>query len=571
MTSKYITRSSSTVVAIVAFIAILVAFNVIFSRNPWRRDLTRDKLFTISEATKKFLTKMNDDVNITLYTSQNLPPQLIGSHRMAKDYLQELTALAGGKINLRVETPPDDKKTEEELAQKGIRKLQVNVVQKDEQKVAAVYYHLYLEHLDKNLALPIPSGPDMEYTIASSLLQVTQREKPVIAVVMNDANYQFEQVLEFLQDRLGLGERFDVRPISLKKDQDLNIPKDTKTLVLMKPKDFSETDLYKIDQFVMNGGTLLVYASTLNLLDREDRMAMFRAQPRPNIYPLLDSYGLKVNSDLVSDYKWHHRRVVPVQQSRGFMLAQIEYPQWPIVRNENFEKDNPALGRLQALLMPYPNSISLEEKLPEGVKSYSLIKTSQFAKAQEKPPFDLQPPKPEEFESEPKDGKQFLLAAAVAGPLDSHYKGKEKPKKAEDANKDKKEDDPLAAMQRKEEEDAGEKQDKGKAESRVIVITGADLFGMEMLRGIDDQALVQQSIVFYENMLDWTTLGTDLIDIRTRPVTVNRLRDKLTDDEKSAAKFQIRFLMPIVVALVGLAWWGWRRSQLKRYAQVYAS
>lgn len=559
MAHKQLTRSTSTLISILAFLAILSAVNVFLFRNYVRKDLTANRMFTVTDATKALFSKMKDDVNVTVYASENLPPDLQTMQRFAREFLTELRGISGGKLTLRFEVPKDDKETEQALARKGIQREQVNVLQKDELKVAAVYYHVLLQHLDKYRVIPFPNPQTIEYDMASALLEVTQSEKPVIAFVTNDPEFRFSDLLFFLRDRMKMGDRYDIRELKIKDTDALDIPRECKTLVLVKPKNFKETDLYKIDQFVMGGGTLVVFAQAV---DFQNPMAMFQPSPPPNVIPLLERYGLKVNSDMVSDYKSSAMRQVPAGRSGIFtIMADVQYPQWVVATREGFDKDNPALKSLQNLLLPYPNSIEFSGMLPEGAQKFELIRTSEKSARQEKPPFELQPPDPREFKV-PDNTQSYLVAAGVSGPLESYYKDKEKPK-ADDAEADK-EKDPL---QHPPEEDSAPKLDQAR-DGRVIVISSAQFLDADFLRQVGGQ-IIPQTLVFIENMVDWLTLGTDLISIRTKPIQMHKIRPELKDEEKFKAKFLGRFAVPILIVLAGIGWWFFRRNRINHLAELY--
>lgn len=561
MTSKKLTRSTSTLISIVAFVAILSAVNFFLFRHPVRADLTQNKMFTISDATKTMLKNMTDDVNVTLYRSEDLPPTLLPEYRFTKEYLEEMASLSGGKLNVLVETPKEDPETEDALARKGVQKQQVNIMQKDEYTATAIYYHLLVQHLDKTKVITFPQSAILEYNIASALLEVTQREKPIVAFVSNDPEFEFQQILGFLRDRMGMGDRYDIRDLALDKDQSLSIPKDCKTLVLVKPKDFSETDLYAIDQFVMNGGTLVVFGEAVDFMN-PNPMAMYQPAPPPNIIPLLDAYGIKVNSDLVEDYKSHATRQVPAGRQGMFtIMTEVAYPQWVIAQRDNFDTNNPALAHQQVLIFPFPNSLEFRAELPEGVQKIELISTTDKAKTQPRPPFNLQPPKDNKT---PDDTKKYMLAGAVTGPLESYFKGKDKPAKAEEEDK---QNDPLKAMEKAEDENAP-KLDQAK-NGRVIVISTAEFLSPDILQSVGGQ-VAQQSLMFMENMVDWLSLGTDLIAIRTKPVQQYPLQANLEDGQKAKAKFLGRFAIPILIVFAGVAWWLIRRRRLSTLAQVYA-
>ena len=76
-------NSSSTalysIVGLIALALLLIAFNFLASRTAVRVDLTDGKLFTLSDGTRKILSKLEAPVKVRLYISQGdnaMPVQL---------------------------------------------------------------------------------------------------------------------------------------------------------------------------------------------------------------------------------------------------------------------------------------------------------------------------------------------------------------------------------------------------------------------------------------------------------------------------------------------------------------
>ena len=55
-------------------VVIIILANIISSRNFFRVDLTEEKRFSISEATKNLLRQLDDVVYVEIYLDGNLPP-----------------------------------------------------------------------------------------------------------------------------------------------------------------------------------------------------------------------------------------------------------------------------------------------------------------------------------------------------------------------------------------------------------------------------------------------------------------------------------------------------------------
>src|SRR5437763_25519 len=116
-TLKY---GTNVIVGSILFLVILVVANFIANRSQARVDLTRDKDFTLSEATKGLLTSLKDLVTVTVYATQHdTPPDWTEQREQLRSLLYEYRVRSRGKVNYVFKDPSADPKvaTEAEQAQ----------------------------------------------------------------------------------------------------------------------------------------------------------------------------------------------------------------------------------------------------------------------------------------------------------------------------------------------------------------------------------------------------------------------------------------------------------------------
>jgi len=101
MGTKKIKYGSNLFIIILIIIGILAVINFLSLRHFKRLDLTEGKIYSVSESTKRALTRLTDLVNIKVYFSKELPPQLATLDRQVKDILDEYKAYS--QDNLRIE------------------------------------------------------------------------------------------------------------------------------------------------------------------------------------------------------------------------------------------------------------------------------------------------------------------------------------------------------------------------------------------------------------------------------------------------------------------------------------
>ena len=113
-----------------------------------RIDLTENRMFTISEVSKRIISDIPQDVTITYYISQTLkryspvPSQI-------EDLLYEYAAYARENVHIKsIDTTGNDAKVG--IEHFGFTPRQIQIVEKDEKSSALVYSGIVIEYLDRS-------------------------------------------------------------------------------------------------------------------------------------------------------------------------------------------------------------------------------------------------------------------------------------------------------------------------------------------------------------------------------------------------------------------------------------
>ena len=113
------------------FFVFLLAVNYLVSQSSFYLDLTQEKTYTASDASKDILGKLEKPVTVTFYISKDLPSDLVLFKTQVQDVLNQYEDLSKGKLTIKYETPDNETTTVQDLATKGIQQLQSQVVEKD--------------------------------------------------------------------------------------------------------------------------------------------------------------------------------------------------------------------------------------------------------------------------------------------------------------------------------------------------------------------------------------------------------------------------------------------------------
>jgi ABC-type uncharacterized transport system involved in gliding motility auxiliary subunit len=235
-----------------------------------RLDLTEHKLYTLSDGTRHILDRNKEPVKLRLFysekTAQNLPQFRVYAQRV-RELLEEIVARSHGKISLEVIDPEPFSDAEDKAASYGLQAIPLN------NTGDTLYFGLVgTNSTDGQTAMPFIQ-PDketfLEYDLAKLISTLTLDKKPVLAVLSGlptgpgSDPVTGQPSLGWVVDRQ-LSELFEMRRLQANPS---SIGDDVDLLMLIHPKNLSDSTLYAIDQFVLRGGHLLAFVDPLGESD----------------------------------------------------------------------------------------------------------------------------------------------------------------------------------------------------------------------------------------------------------------------------------------------------------------
>jgi len=276
----------------VLFLAVVMLSNV--GLRGVRLDLTQNKLYTLSKGTQQVLGDLKEPVNLYFYFSRDAAakqsPLLMPYAARVREFLEEVSARAGGKIHLQVIDPQPFSDDEDRAAEFGLQSLHPGG--------EALYFGLAgTNSTDGRSAIPTFTADReefLEYDVAKLVQELGTPKKPVIGLlssigVQGQFNPQTGQMGEPWPIYTQLQQLFAVRTLTADLD---HIDKDVDVLMLIHPKQLAPKTLYAIDQFVMRGGRMLLLVdpnagADLSGQDPRNPLAAAMANHSSDLQPLL--------------------------------------------------------------------------------------------------------------------------------------------------------------------------------------------------------------------------------------------------------------------------------------------
>ena len=175
------------VIYIVAVILINVAGMTLFFR--W--DLTTNRMYTLSEASKDAVATLSEPLTIHVFFTKNLPAPHNGTERYLRDLLEEYAIHANRFFNYRFfDVSPEEGDISEEAGENqrlarnyGIHPLQIQVIEEDEVKFQKAYMGLVMIHGDLIERLPsITSTEGLEYALTSAIQKLNNKISALLSL-----------------------------------------------------------------------------------------------------------------------------------------------------------------------------------------------------------------------------------------------------------------------------------------------------------------------------------------------------------------------------------------------------
>jgi ABC-2 type transport system permease protein len=306
---------------VVALLVLVV--NLAGSHVRGRLDLTRDNLYTLADGTREILGGLDDLVQVKLFASAELPPEIQLQLRDVRDLLADMTSAADGNLILTDVNPDDDTEAADEASSFGIYPVEFNVLRDDEFQVRRGYYGLAVAYADEQEVLPvIERVDDLEFRLASAIASMTSEERQGIAFVQG---FGAKGAFEIPGLRESLADRYGLRSVDLVADSAASLDRDSTTVVVIaaptEPVDSAV--VARVRAFVQAGGAALVLLEPIRL----DPQSPMPLPVRSGLAPLLEDRGLSFSTELVFDLASSERVSLG---RRGFFNVVVPYPLWPV-------------------------------------------------------------------------------------------------------------------------------------------------------------------------------------------------------------------------------------------------
>ncbi|MBL6448641.1 gliding motility-associated ABC transporter substrate-binding protein GldG [Fulvivirga sp. 29W222] len=427
---------------LIGMVAVLL-FNILASSYFHRFDLTEEERYSIKQPTKDMLRELDDVVYVEVYLDGELNSGFKRLQRAIRETLEEFRVYSGDNIQYTFNDPSAamSEKARGEfmraLMAKGIQPTNIidekngNRVEKLVFPGAIVSYggvEAGVMLLKGNKAATAEeklnqSIEGVEYELASTIRGLTSLDRKKIALVKGHNELDSLEMASFAT---ALAELYDLGVENLK-----TVPTGYDALVIAKPtKAFSEQEKYHLDQYLMNGGKVLMLIDKLQAnMDSASAAFNYAFPYELNIDDQLFKYGVRINSDLMMD---NSAAGYPVVVGNMGDQPQIKLQNWPFYPIINRFSDHAITRNMDAVLLRFGSTIDTI-KTP-GVKKTPLMYTSQYTRVVAAPVNVSVQDLRANLTAEKFDKRYLPVAYLLEGRFESLYKNRFKPENIDETN-----------------------------------------------------------------------------------------------------------------------------------------
>ncbi len=393
-------RGIQSLIQVVVVLVILIFINVISSY--WYRyfDLTEEKKYTLTDASERLVNNLDEQLYVKILLDGNLPSGFKRLKNSTRELMNQLRSI-NSNIIFEFEDPnagtvQESNVRREELYKDRIVPTKVDFYEGDEFVQKFIYPYALIYRNDNfikvNLLESLLPGSNedetinnsislLEYKMTNAIQKINQDNRKNIIFTSGNGELDAKQTAKL---RTSLRSYYNIASVNL--DTVVAIPPAIDLVVVAKPQtEFDNKVLFKIDQYIMNGGKVIWLVDPLKVdvtkingaLSTENKF--YVPEPYPlNLNDIFFKYGVRINPNMVLDLECTAIPQVTGMQGDKVQTSLFKYFYHPLVSSTG---DHPIIKNIDRINMFFPASIdTIKTKTP--VTKTVLLQSSPYSRFQ---------------------------------------------------------------------------------------------------------------------------------------------------------------------------------------------
>jgi ABC-2 type transport system permease protein len=366
----------------------LVLLNALSAFIYTRVDLTEDQRYTLSGGTRQLLGTLPARVHVDVFLTGNLPPGFKRLETAVRETLDEFEAEAGSSISFRFIDPISGTSEAQiqlldRLAKVGLQPTNLFANQGGTRTEQLIVPGAVISYEGKEAGVLLLKGnkaatpteqlnqsyEGVEYQLAAAIRRLTQPEgsRRRVGLVFGHTQVPPERFSDLLAS---IQEQYDLFFVDLKKPGPVE---GVDALLVLKPdQPFAESEVFKIDQYIVKGGKALFFVDGQRV-DSVSAQGSY-AQPMPlGLDDVFFNWGARINRNVVKDLACG---VIPLNVGTLGDKPNVQLVPWRFYPVLNSFGDSPITRNLDAVSSRFLSTIDTVRT--RGIQKTVLLKTSPY-------------------------------------------------------------------------------------------------------------------------------------------------------------------------------------------------
>jgi len=370
----------------------------IFSSSVFKRfDLTSDKRYTLSEASKKLIEDVNSPIIIDVFLEgEGFPSEFRRLKNETQQLLEEFSS-TNKNIHFAFINPLEDEATRnrniQQLSERGLTPMQLNVQESGKTSQEVIFPWALASYNNQTVKISLlknnigastqekvaNSIQHLEYAFADGFNKLINPKNKKVAVLKGNGQLDNRYIADFLKTigNYYLTAPFTLDSVASNPQKTLNDLNNYDLIVSAKPTQaFTEQEKYVLDQYTMKGGKSLWLVDKVAM----DKDSLYNASGVSfatirdlNLTDFFFKYGIRINPVLVNDM---YSAPISLAVGEG-SETQFQPVQWQYSPLASGNSNHPIVNNLNLVKFDFANQI---DTLKNSVTKTVLLKSSPLSK-----------------------------------------------------------------------------------------------------------------------------------------------------------------------------------------------
>ncbi len=389
-------KQKNNIIYLAIALAAILLINIISSSVYKRFDLTQDKRYTLSDASKVIVERIESPMIIDVFLEGNLPSEFRLLQAETRQMIEELTLL-NPLIKINYIDPLEDESTRErniqQLTQSGLEPYVNSNKTSGKVTQELIFPWAFASYRDATVSVPLMkrdltsdlktqisnSVQHLEYAFADAFSKLVNSKSKAVAILKGNGQLDDIYIADFLKT---IQPYYNIAPFTL--DSVATNPQGTldklkryDLIISAKPTEpFTENEKLVLDQYSMHGGKSIWLTESI-IMDRDslynDLGRSVSIMRDLNMNDFFFKYGVRVNPSLVKDL---FSAPIPLAIGEGSQ-AQLQPIQWQYSPLAASNPKHPISNNLNLVKFDFASPI---DTLKNGTDKTILLQSSNRSK-----------------------------------------------------------------------------------------------------------------------------------------------------------------------------------------------